>query len=79
MTEYRVIWQREGQAKKRALYQTRAGARACAERQRTASAEMDWVEPPLLPLIFGPVIESREVGAWGNPVLLADFVTEVPA
>lgn len=67
MNEYRVIWQREGQAgKRRQFYQTRAGAERCAERQRTAAAEIDWVEGGIPPLIFGPVIEERTVGKWAG-------------
>lgn len=62
--EWRVIWQREGQAKKRALYQTLEGARACADRQRTACEEMEWLTTPLPEIIFGPNIESRDVGEW---------------
>lgn len=64
--EYRVVWQREGQARKRAVYQTQAGALACMERQRTAAAEMDWLPEPLKPLTFGPVLEERTVGPWGR-------------
>lgn len=75
--EYRVTWQREGQARKRALYQTADGAKRCAERQRSAAEEMDWLASPLPPIVYGPVIEEREVGEWKNPRLLAGFNTEV--
>jgi hypothetical protein len=60
--EYRVVWQREGQAKKRSLYQTAAGAQRCAERQRSAAEEMDWLDRRPAAIVFGPVIEEREVG-----------------
>lgn len=64
MQEYRVIWQRKGQAKKRALYQTLAGAKACAERQETARDEMEWLPVPLPEIIYGPVVDARSVGEW---------------
>lgn len=64
MMEYRVIWQREGQAKKRALYQTHEGANVCADRQETAREDMDWLQEPLPEIVFGPVIERREVADW---------------
>lgn len=64
--EYRVIWQREGQAKKRALYQTLKGAQDCADRQMTARDEMDWLDEYRRPpeIVFGPIVERREVGTW---------------
>lgn len=62
--EYRVVWQRQGQAKKRFLYQTLQGAERCAKRQITAAQEMDWLPFKLAPLIYEPIIESREVGEW---------------
>lgn len=64
--EYRVVWRREGQARKRAVYQTRGGAIRCAERQTSARDEMEWVEPPLPPIVVGPVIEQREVTPWAS-------------
>lgn len=69
MREHRVIWRREGQATKRALYQTEAGALRCAERQRTAREEMTWLADrpggePLPEIVFGPVIQSRGVEEW---------------
>lgn len=77
--EFRVTWQRKGQAPKRAHYQTEKGARACAERQRSAEEEMDWLPTPLPPIVAGPFIERREVGAWSERVLVAGFNVEVPA
>ena len=62
--EFRVRWQREGQKPKRALYQTAAGAVACANRQRTAREEMTWLSEPLPELVAGPTIEARTVGDW---------------
>ncbi len=64
--EYRVIWQREGQEKKRALYQTYKGAFTCAKRQRLARVEMEWVHTPIAEICFGPIIESRYVGPWSK-------------
>jgi hypothetical protein len=69
-----VIWQRDGRPKTRALYQTLEGAKKCVERQRTAREEMDWLndlESPLgdrrpAEIVFGPVIEHREVGSWSS-------------
>lgn len=61
--EYRVIWQRSGRPKRRALYQTEAGADRCAARQESAATDMDWLNG-LPEIVFGPVIESRPVGAW---------------
>ena len=63
--EYRVIWQREGKTKQRVLRQTPEGAEREAKRQATAREEMDWLVPPLPPIVYGPVIERRAVGAWG--------------
>ena len=63
-TEYRVTWQRQDEAKKRAFYQTRKGAEACAERQRTARGDMDWLDEPVAKIVYGPVIEHRDVGLW---------------
>lgn len=63
-TEFRVSWQRVGQARKRSLYQTRAAAVRCAERQASARDEMDWLPEPLPELTGPPVIEEREVGPW---------------
>lgn len=61
--EYRVIWRREGQdGDRRAIYQTLVGAERCADRQRTAADEMDWVR--VKPLVYGPVIDARPVGIW---------------
>lgn len=77
--EYRVTWQREGQGKVRRFYQTLPGARACAERQRSAVEEMTWLASPLAPIIWGPYIEARKVGPWGSRVLLTAFATEVIA
>ena len=62
--EYLVIWRREGQAKKRAIYQTRAGAIQCAERQVTAQGEVTWLDEPIPAIVYGPVIEQREVQEW---------------
>lgn len=62
--EYRVRWQREGQDKKRALFQTEEGAVRHAERQKTAAVEMEWLETPLAELVVDPVVESRAVGSW---------------
>jgi hypothetical protein len=63
--EYRVVWRRQGQAQNRAaIYQTRDGAIRCAERQASARDEMEWVDPPLPPVVVGPVIEQREVTPW---------------
>lgn len=74
-TEYLVIWQRKGTGVKRALYQTLAGAQRCAERQRTARAEMDWLNDPELSrderpaeIVYGPIIRQREVGPWAEVV-----------
>lgn len=67
-TEFRVTWQREGQKPKRALYQTEKGAEACAERQRSAASEMEWLETPVPPIVSGPFIERREVGPWAEKV-----------
>lgn len=64
MNEYRVIWQREGQEKARRLYQTLKGAKGCVARQLTAREEMDWLDPRLPEITFGPVIQRREVGPW---------------
>lgn len=72
--EYRVVWQREGQSeKRRALYQTLAGAQACVRRQETARDEMTWLNDEYddarpKPLIYGPVIYVREVGTWLEPL-----------
>lgn len=71
--EYRVIWQRQGQAKKRRSYQTRSGVLACAEVQKSATDEMDWLSVPVSPLVFGPVIEQREVGDWAPSALTAEI------
>lgn len=61
--EYVVIWQREGQeGKRRQFFQTRDGAFRCAERQRTASEEIDWAI--VKPLIYGPFIRVRAVEEW---------------
>ena len=62
--EYRVIWQREGTAKKRAFFQTLAGAEGHAVRQVNARGDMDWLEEPVPEITYGPIIESREVGPW---------------
>jgi hypothetical protein len=62
--EYRVIWQREGQEKKRRLYQTLSGVRNGAELLRTSAEDMTWLDPPLPPIIHGPIIERRTVGEW---------------
>lgn len=62
--EHRVVWQRAGQAKKRALYQTLEGATRCAARQETARDDMDWLSEPLPEIVFGPIVESRIVGPW---------------
>ena len=62
--EYRVIWQREGCSKRRVIYQTLAGAKECAKRQRTAAEDIDWLSSPIPELVFGPNIESRDVGEW---------------
>lgn len=64
MKEYRVIWQREDWPLRREIYQTLKGAERCAERQRTAEWEMNWLEGRVAPISFGPVIECREVGEW---------------
>jgi len=71
------MWQREGQAKKHRYYQTVEGARACAERQRSAAEEMDWLSSPLPEIVWGPYIAGRKVGPWQTTVLLQDFNTEV--
>jgi hypothetical protein len=67
--EFRVIWQREGKPRTRALYQTLKGANRCVERQRTAREDMDWLnddESDRRPteIVFGPIIEQRLVGDW---------------
>lgn len=62
--EYRVVWQREGRPKVRALYQTLQGAERCAKRQQTAAEEIDWAHDKIPPIIWGPVIEWRAVGPW---------------
>jgi hypothetical protein len=69
--EYRVSWQREGQQRKRVLYQTLRGAEHCAEQQRTASEDMYWLNVPYKDedcrppeIVDGPFIECRVVGEW---------------
>jgi hypothetical protein len=75
--EFRVVWKREGQSRKRKLYQTRAAAESFVHLLRTSSSE----EPPYdydgsigypdgqwermtATLVEGPVLESRPVGEW---------------
>lgn len=61
--EYRVIWQRAGHPRRRAIYQTLAGAEACVTRQRTARDEMaEWATVD--EIVFGPIVLQREVGPW---------------
>lgn len=76
--EYRVCWQREGMARRTAIYQTKRGA-------EEKVAALEWAEqmrddPPssmdaaddyfhrtfgLMPkLVTAPTIETRTVGAW---------------
>lgn len=62
--EFRVIWQREGAAKRRVLYQTLNGALECIKRQESASAEMTWLDPPLPKLVYGPLLQSRITEEW---------------
>ena len=68
--EFRVIWQREGQEKKRVLYQTHVAALRCAKTQETAREDMTWLNEPgyadLRPaeIVFGPIIQVREVSEW---------------
>lgn len=62
--EFQVTWQRAGQPKKRALYQTREGAQECVRRQETARDEMTWLSKPLPEIVYGPVLRVREVGEW---------------
>ena len=72
--EYRVRWQRLGLPKRRSIWQTLSAASREVDRQRDAHEDMDWLiredgtddRPPRI--VWGPVIEHREVGDW-IPVL----------
>jgi hypothetical protein len=70
--EYRVVWRRQGLTQRRRIFQTLAGAQNHARvvsvppdeiddeeiRRSPGLADMPW-------LVYGPVIETREVGEWG--------------
>jgi hypothetical protein len=64
--EYRVIWRREGKSSRRRIFQTLPGAENFAALVSVPNDEIDdetfWTMPEL---IYGPVIETREVGEWG--------------
>lgn len=91
--EYRIVWQREGYAKKRRLFQTRRAAERFALVAQGRVAEATGLDPNdyaccggyecgcggktnaetwaaesarIPALVFGPVIERREVGTWAN-------------
>lgn len=73
MKEYRVVWKRVGQARRRKIYQTLKAAedfmRWLGSDDETPLPEGDYerevAERMCAPFTENPTLESREVGEWG--------------
>lgn len=76
--EYRVVWKREGQARRRKIYQTKRAAEEFIrvldnveedyfghDEPMGAETKAEW-ERRHAPFTEGPLLESREVGEWGG-------------
>lgn len=73
--EYCVTWKREGQPRKRKIYQTRKSAEESLEPDGEQFRRM--TAPSTAPFEDEPRLEVRDVGEWSRTVSMQDIVVQV--